>query len=90
MARCFLDNACLDQILDICFENGVYVKNMIFHSAIEKTPFEVMFNEKTNLSFLKLFGCVAFMHIEKPIRTRIRSKLKRRNFLGTLITVSDI
>ena len=43
MARCFLDNACLDKkywtyALNLAF----YVKNMLLHSTLEKTFFKMM------------------------------------------------
>ena len=45
MNRCFLDNAGLDKkywryALNMAFN----VKNMLLHSALEKTPFEMMYN----------------------------------------------
>ena len=38
---------------------AIYLKNMCFHSAIGKTPYESMYREKPNLNFVKTFGCVA-------------------------------
>ena len=55
---------------------------MLLHSAPEKTPFEMIYNEKPNLSFVKLFGCVAFMHIEKPFRKKLDQTSKKGIFLG--------
>ena len=51
MACCLLDNACLDKknwthALNMTF----CVKNMLLHSALEKTLFEMMYNEKPDLS----------------------------------------
>ena len=59
-----------------------HVKNMLLHSALEKRPFEMMYNEKPNLSFVKLFACVAFMHIEKPFRKKLDQTSKNGIFLG--------
>ena len=83
MARCFLDNACLDKkywtyTLNLAF----YVKNMLLHSALEKTPFEMMYNEKPNLSLVKLFCCVSFMHIGKPFRKKLDQTSKKGIFPG--------
>ena len=41
-------------------------KILLLHSVLEKTPFEMMYNEKPNLYSVTLFGFVAFMHIEGP------------------------
>ena len=54
---------------------------MLLQSALEKTPLEMMYNEKLNLSFVKLFGCVAFMHIGKQFRKKLDQTSKRRTFL---------
>ena len=71
MARCFLDNACLDKkYWTYALNMAFYIKNMLLYSAPEKTPLELMYNKKPNLSFVKLFGCVAFMHIEKQFRKK--------------------
>ena len=61
---------------------------MLLHSALEKTPFEMMYNEKPHLSFVKIFGCVAFMHIENPFRKKLDQTSKREFFLEILITVN--
>ena len=55
---------------------------MLLHSALEKTRFEMMHNEKPNLSFIKLFGCVEFMHIEKPFRKKLDPTSKKGILLG--------
>ena len=44
-----------------------------------------MYNEKPNLSFVKLFACVAFMHIEKPFR----KKLDQTSKIGIFLGISD-
>ena len=88
MARCFLDNACLDKkYWTYALNMAFYVKNLLLHSAPEKTAFEMMYNEKPNLSFVKLFGCVALMHIEKPFRKKLDQTSKNGFFLGLLIIV---
>ena len=80
--RCY-DNACLDKkywtnALNMAF----FVKNMFLHSVLQKTPFEMMYNNKPNSSFVKLFGCVAFMHIEKPFRKSLDQTSKKGFFHG--------
>ena len=83
MARCFLDNACLDKkYWTYALNMAFYVKNMLLHSALEKTLFELMYNEKPNLSFVKFFGFVAFMHIEKQFRKKLYQTSKKGIFLG--------
>ena len=59
-----------------------YLKNFCHHSAIKKTPHEAMYGEKPNLSFLKVFCCVAYPFIEKHFRSKIDRKAKKGIFLG--------
>ena len=59
-----------------------YLKNFCYHSAIKKTPHEAMYGEKPNLSFMKVFGCVAYLFIEKHFRNKIDRKAKKGIFLG--------
>ena len=90
MARCFLDNACLEKkYWTHALNMGFYVKNMLLHSALEKTPFEKMYNETPNLSS-KFFVCVSFMHIEKPFRKKLDQTSKKEFFLGILIIINVI
>ena len=42
----------------------------------------MMYNEKPKLYFVNLFGCVAFMLIEKPFRKKLDQTSKKRIFLG--------
>ena len=83
MARCFLDNACLDKkYWKYALNMAFYVKNMLLHSALERKLFEMMYNEKPYLSFVKLFGCVSFMHIKKQFRKKLDQTSKKAIFLG--------
>ena len=82
-ARCLGDQASLEK------KYWTYSLNMAFHlkkfcylSAIKKTPHEAMYGEKPNLSFMKVFGCVAYPFIEKQFRNKIDRKAKKRIFLG--------
>jgi hypothetical protein len=38
--------------------------------------------KKVNYSFLKTFGCEAFVHIDKENRTKLESKSKKCTFIG--------
>ena len=42
----------------------------------------MMYNEKPNLSFVKLLGCVAFMQIEKPFCNKLDQTSKKGIFYG--------
>ncbi len=43
---------------------AVYLRNRAIGKALlNKTPYEVWFGRKPNLSHLRMFGCTAYMHI---------------------------
>ena len=59
-----------------------YLKKIRYLSAIKKTPHEAMYAEKPNLSFMIVFGCIAYHSIEKQFRNKIDRKVKGEIFLG--------
>ena len=59
-----------------------YLRNFCYHSSIKKTPHEAMYGEKPNLSFMKVFSCVAYPFIEKQFTNEIERKAKKGIFLG--------
>jgi hypothetical protein len=45
-------------------------------------PYEEWTGKKVNYSFLKTFGCEAFVHIVKENRTKLEAKSKKCTFIG--------
>jgi hypothetical protein len=45
-------------------------------------PEEAWIGKKVNYSFLKTFGCEAFVHIDKENRTNLEEKSKKCTFIG--------
>jgi hypothetical protein len=45
-------------------------------------PEEAWTGKKVNYSFLKTFGCEAFVHIDKENRTKLEEKSKKCTFIG--------
>ena len=77
-ARCLGDQVSLEkQYWTYSLNMLFYLKNFCYHSAIKKTPHEAMYGEKSNLSFMKVFGCVAYSFIEKQFRNKIDRKAKK-------------
>ena len=84
MARCLLEQSGLEKeywpyALNMASEN----KNFCFHSGIQKTPFEAMYKKKPNLESLQVFGCSAFVHVEKIFRGKIDRTSQKGIFLGS-------
>ena len=47
-----------------------------------RIPEEEWTGKKVNYSFLKTFGCEAFVHIDKENRTKLEEKSKKCTFIG--------
>jgi len=62
-----------------------YLQNTLPTKALDNiTPYEIWYGHKPNLSYLKVFGCIAYVH--RPKETRQKSKLESKSlecwFLG--------
>jgi hypothetical protein len=61
----------------------VYLINKGPSSSLDgRIPEEEWTGKKVNYSFLKTFGCEAFVHIDKENRTKLESKSKKCTFIG--------
>ena len=49
---------------------------------VNKTPYEVLYNKKPNLNYLRVFGCKVIAHIEKHKRSKFEPKGKVYRFIG--------
>jgi len=82
ISRCLLRRSGLSQeFWSFSYQAANHIKNRLYHSAIDCTPFEKFFGEKPCLSHIKVFGCKAFVFVEKPKR----KKLDSRSFPGILL-----
>jgi hypothetical protein len=77
-----------DQDLPMCLwveetKTTIYVKNLLSHSALLfKTPKDMFSEKKPELSHLKIFGCLIFVHIPKEKRTMLDPSRKKGIFVG--------
>jgi hypothetical protein len=77
-----------DQYLPMCLWVEVamiaaYVKNQLSHSALElKTPEEMFTGKKPEVSHLKIFACLVFIHILKEKRNKMEPLGKKGVFVG--------
>jgi transposase InsO family protein len=61
----------------------VYLINRGPSSSLDgRIPEEEWTGKKVNYSFLKTFGCEAFVHIDKENRTKLEAKSKKCTFIG--------
>src|SRR6201994_2821508 len=61
----------------------IHIWNMITSSTnMKKTPYEIWHKKKPNVSNLRIFGCNAFVHVQKDKRSGIHSHIQRCIFIG--------
>jgi transposase InsO family protein len=62
---------------------AVYLRNRAPTSTLQgKTPYEIWFNEKPDVSNLRVFGCCAMVHVPKEHRRKLDSKSLKVIFIG--------
>ena len=60
----------------------VYVQNRISHSALgNKTPEEIFFGERPEVSHLNIFGCPVYIHIPKDKISKLDPSRKKGLFV---------
>ena len=61
----------------------VYVQNRTPHRVLENmTPEEVFSGKKPEVSHLRIFGCLVYIHIPKEKRTKLDPSGKKGTFVG--------
>jgi transposase InsO family protein len=61
----------------------IHVANMVPTSSVpDKTPYEGWHNEKPNVSHLRVWGCLAYVHIQKDKRKHLGSHVEKCVFIG--------
>ena len=64
-------------------ETACYFFNRLPSSALEdKTPHELWTGKKPYLSHLRVFGCDAYVHVQKEKRTKLGNKSEGCIFIG--------
>ena len=70
---------------------AVYIMNRTPTAAIHgMTPEEKFTGKKPDLSHLKVFGCLAYVHIPDELRSKLDPKAKKCVFLGTHLSKKGI
>ena len=83
-ARAMLNHAKLplDFWAEAC-STAVYLHNRSPTTALKGvTPFEHLFGRKPNISHLRVFGCVSYMHIPSDQRKKLDPKARKTIFVG--------
>lgn len=83
MARCMLYSRSIDvRFWAEAVNTAVYVKNRAPHSKMAESPEQLWTGKQPSLKHLRVFGCVAYVHIHDNLRTKLEPKSIRRIFIG--------
>ena len=58
------------------------VHNVVLASGFKKTPFELMMGKKPDLSMFRVFGCTAYVHRPKELRSKLDLRSEKGMFVG--------
>ena len=62
---------------------AVYLRNRSPTSALkDKTPFECWFGDKPDVSNLRVFGCICFVHTPDNLQKKLDPKSTKAIFVG--------
>ena len=61
---------------------ATYVRNRTVTTATSETPYEKWYGKKPDVSNLKVFGCVAYVHVPDPLRQKLDKKAEKLRFVG--------
>jgi len=88
MVRCMLhEKNLLEMFWAETANTVVFLQNRLPIKLLEeKTPFEVWYNYKPSLSFLKIFGNICFVHVPQINR----DKLDKKAMLGIFVGYSTV
>jgi len=88
MVRCMLHEKNLPEMFWVETTNtAVFLQNRLPTKLLEeKTHFEVWYNYKPSLSFLKIFGSICFFHVPQINK----DKLDKKAMLGIFVGYSTV
>ena len=62
---------------------AAYLRNRVTTSALhDKTPFELWYGKRPNVSHLRVFGCIAYAHVPDCERKKLDKKARKLRFVG--------
>ena len=59
-----------------------HVHNRVLCKKIQSSPYELWNGRKLNLSYLKVWGCIAYFRVPNPKRTKLGPRAIKSVFVG--------
>ena len=84
MARCMTFHADLSKSFwSEAVNTATYILNRLPTKAVaEKTPYEIFYGKKPSISYFRVFGCTAHVHVPDQKISKMDSKSKKMIFIG--------
>lgn len=83
MATCMLADAGMEKrFWGEAILTATYLQNRLPSRSIPKTPFELWWGRKPELSHLRVFGSKAYVHVPESKRKKLDSKARKLTFVG--------
>jgi len=61
----------------------VYVQNIMPHQALGNKTLEEMFTGKNpKVNYLRIFGCLVYIHVPKEMRMKLDPSVRKGMFVG--------
>jgi hypothetical protein len=83
MARCTLDYACLgSDFLEFAMAIAVHLHSRTFRRGVTDIPLRLLTGVTPNISYMRTFGCPAFMHVPRATRPKTVPSPREGIFVG--------
>ena len=84
MARCLLDHSGLPNTYwEFAMDTAVYISNRLPSRVNDNlSPIEALTGQAPNVSHIRVFGCLAYVHVPDELRRKLDKKAIRCIFLG--------
>ena len=81
--RCFTKQSCHLEFWAEACHTAVYFHTRSPKTALkDETPFERLFGRRPDISNLRVFGCVSYVHIPDDQRRKLDAKARKGIFVG--------
>lgn len=89
MSRCLIKEAKVNRMYwSEIVQTAAYLKNRTLACTVErKTPYEIFFNEKPSVKYLKLYGSRVYVRVPEQLR---KSKWDNKASLGVLLGYTEV
>ena len=66
---------------------AAYVRNRLPTAALKEreTPYEWWYSRKPDVSYFRVFGCMAYAHVPDCERQKLDTKSKKMRFMGYIV-----